>query len=209
MITLHHLNKSRSKRIIWLLEELGIDYSIKAYQRDSQTQLAPAELRAIHPLGKSPVIDEDGFVLAESGAITEYLIDQYAGDKLAPSRGTQDYALYLQWMHFAESSAMLPLLLKIFLAKDGSPTQFLDKYSQIELEKVVGYLNQELQDKTYLVANKLTGADIMMSFIPEVLSQLGQLDNYPNLKRYYVNLAALPLFQKANQLEAQYDQSVA
>ncbi|MBF9003354.1 MULTISPECIES: glutathione S-transferase family protein [Vibrio] len=205
MITLHHLNKSRSKRIIWLLEELGVDYQIKAYQRDSKTQLAPQELKEIHPLGKSPVIDEDGFVLAESGAIIEYLAGRFAENTLVPEKGTQDYALYLQWLHFAESSAMVPTLLKIFLALEPNDTQFLDHYAQVELEKVMGYLNQELANKAYLVGNKLSGADIIMSFIPEVLQQLGALQNYPNLQRYYATLSENPHFQKANKLEAQYD----
>ncbi|MGS0729497.1 glutathione S-transferase, partial [Shewanella sp. 0m-11] len=109
MITLHHLNKSRSKRIIWLLEELGVDYQIKAYQRDSQTFLAPPELKAIHPLGKSPVIEYQQQVIAESGAITQYLIDNHAAGTLAPEKGSPDYVEYLQWLHFAESSAILPL----------------------------------------------------------------------------------------------------
>ena len=119
MITLHHLNKSRSKRIIWLLEELGQPYEIKSYQRDSQTFLAPPELKQIHPLGKSPVIEMDGQVIAESGAITEYLIEKYAADTLAPARDSADYVSYLQWLHFAESSAMLPLILRMLVQKDG------------------------------------------------------------------------------------------
>lgn len=125
MITLHHLNKSRSKRIIWLLEELGVDYHVVAYQRDSVTFLAPPELKAIHPLGKSPVIEADGKVIAESGAITEYLIAKYAPQRLAPAQESDEYVEYLQWLHFAESSGILPLLLKVFLTKDGTQTQFL------------------------------------------------------------------------------------
>lgn len=100
MIKLHHLNQSRSKRIIWLLEELGIDYDIVPYHRDSVTFLAPPELKSIHPLGKSPVIEEDGRVITESGAITEYLIDKYASEKLAPAKGSDDHLDYLQWLHF-------------------------------------------------------------------------------------------------------------
>ena len=115
MIKLHHLNKSRSKRIIWLLEELGVDYDVVAYQRDAVTSLAPPELKAIHPLGKSPVIESDGMVIAESGAITEYLIEQHGAGILSPDRGTKEYVEYLQWLHFAESSAILPLLLKMFI----------------------------------------------------------------------------------------------
>lgn len=130
MITLHHLNKSRSKRIIWLLEELGEAYEIKSYQRDSQTFLAPPELKKIHALGKSPVIEFDGQVIAESGAITEYLIERFAADRLAPARNSQDHINYLQWIHFAESSAILPLLLRMLVAKDGSKTPFLEGYAK-------------------------------------------------------------------------------
>lgn len=136
MITLHHLNKSRSKRIIWLLEELGIDYNVIAYQRDSQTFLAPATLKAIHPLGKSPVIEDDGWVVAESGAITEYLINKYAADTLAPKPGTEEYVAYSQWLHFAESSAILPLLLKMFVDKDGCTTNFMAGYADDEIAKL-------------------------------------------------------------------------
>ncbi|POF55596.1 glutathione S-transferase, partial [Vibrio vulnificus] len=184
MITLHHLNKSRSKRIIWLLEELGVDYQVVAYQRDSVTFLAPPELKAIHPLGKSPVIEADGKVIAESGAITEYLIAKHAPLRLAPAPESAEYVEYLQWLHFAESSGILPLLLKVFLTKDGTQTQFLAQYADAEINKVVGYLDQSLQGKNYLVGETLSGADIMNSFIVEIVQQFGLLEQYPNLARY-------------------------
>ena len=143
MIKLHHLNKSRSKRIIWLLEELGIDYDIVAYQRDATTFLAPAALKQIHSLGKSPVIEDDAVIVSESGAITEYLIDKYSqrfnDTVLAPSRESSDYVQYLQWLHFAESSAILPLLLKMFINKDGCETNFISDYADNEVHKVVNY----------------------------------------------------------------------
>ncbi|EHA1124861.1 glutathione S-transferase family protein [Vibrio navarrensis] len=204
MITLHHLNKSRSKRIIWLLEELGVEYQIVPYQRDSVTFLAPPELKAIHPLGKSPVLEEDGQVIAESGAITEYLIGKDAAERLAPAKESKEYIEYLQWLHFAESSGMLPLLLKVFLLKDGAETKFLAPYADSEISKILSYVEQSLQGKTYLVAEKLTGADIMMSFIVEITAQFGLLAHYPNLARYGETLAAHPCFQKAQALELQY-----
>ncbi|MGI3026918.1 glutathione S-transferase family protein, partial [Vibrio cholerae] len=184
MITLHHLNRSRSKRIIWLLEELEVEYQIVPYQRDSLTFLAPPELKAVHPLGKSPVIEIDGRVIAESGAITEYLIERFAPQHLAPARGSTDYIDYLQWLHFAESSGILPLLLKLFLAKDGVKTQFLEGYANSEAAKVLGYVNAQLEGKNYLVADKLSGADIMMSFIVEGVQTSGMLDHFPNIKAY-------------------------
>ncbi len=205
MITLHHLNKSRSKRIIWLLEELGVDYQVVAYQRDSVTFLAPPELKAIHPLGKSPVIEADGKVIAESGAITEYLIAKHAPQRLAPAPESAEYVEYLQWLHFAESSGILPLLLKVFLTKDGAQTQFLAQYADAEINKVVGYLDQSLQGKNYLVGETLSGADIMNSFIVEIVQQFGLLEQYPNLARYSDTLASHPSFVKAQALEQQYN----
>lgn len=209
MITLHHLNKSRSKRIIWLLEELGIDYKITAYQRDSETFLAPPELRAIHPLGKSPVIEDDGMVIAESGAITEYLINKFAADKLAPAIGSKEYIEYSQWLHFAESSAVLPILLRIFVDMDGCETNFMSDYANTEIGKVISYFDEQLAGKRYLVANKLTGADIMMSFIVEQLASRGILANYSNIARYADQLQSHESLVKAQQLEAQYDGTVA
>ncbi|MFA0087825.1 glutathione S-transferase family protein [Vibrio sp. 10N.261.51.F12] len=204
MITLHHLNKSRSKRIIWLLEELGVDYQIKPYQRDSVTFLAPPELKSIHPLGKSPVLEDDGLIVTESGAITEYLIDKYGKGSLAPARGTREYTEYSQWLHFAESSAILPLLLKLFVTKDGCKTNFLADYADAETAKVLSYFDQSLAGKTYLVDEQLSGADIMMSFIVENLVNNGAIANFSNLEKYAKQLATHDAFNKANQVEVRY-----
>lgn len=204
MITLHHLNKSRSKRIIWLLEELGVDYQIKPYQRDSVTFLAPPELKSIHPLGKSPVLEDDGLIVTESGAITEYLIDKYGKGSLAPARGTREYTEYSQWLHFAESSAMLPLLLKLFVTKDGCKTNFLADYADAETAKVLSYFDQSLAGKTYLVDEQLSGADIMMSFIVENLVNNGAIANFSNLEKYAKQLATHHAFNKADEVEVRY-----
>ena len=201
MIKLHHLNKSRSKRIIWLLEELNISYEIIPYQRDSVSFLAPPELKAVHPLGKSPVIEDGDLVIAESGAITEYLINKYADGQLAPIRDTKEYVEYSQWLHFAESSAILPLLLKMFVAKDGCETNFLAQYADIETEKVISFFNQSLQGKRYLVSDQLTGADIMMSFIAELVQNNGELDKYKNIAIYVQQLASHPAFTRSNEIE--------
>ena len=204
MIKLHHLNKSRSKRIIWLLEELGVDYEVVAYQRDAVTSLAPPELKAIHPLGKSPVIENDGMVIAESGAITEYLIEQHGAGVLSPDKGTKEYVEYLQWLHFAESSAILPLLLKMFITKDGCKTNFVADYADAEVAKIVSYLEQTLAGKRYLVADKLTGADIMMSFIVEIIGKSASFDNLPNIAAYAKQLATHDCFNKAEAVEVKY-----
>lgn len=202
MITLHHLNQSRSKRILWLLEELDQAYQVKAYQRDKVTFLAPPELTAIHPLGKSPVIEHNGLVITESGAITEYLIEQFA-PHLAPAVNSADHVSYVQWLHFAESSAMLPLLLRLFVEKDGCNTNFMAGYADMEVAKVIGYLNASLAGKRYLVADKLTGADIMMSFVIELLAARGELSKYANLERYYQQLNTHAAFIRAGEIETQ------
>merc|ERR1711964_653878 len=142
----------------------GVEYQIEAFQRDKETSLAPEALKAIHPLGKSPVIKDDDLVIAESGAMTEYLIDKYAADRLAPQRGTPEYVEYLQWLHFAESSAMVPLLLKMFLKKDVCKTNFLEAYADGGALKILTYLSEQLDGKDYLVGNQLSGADIMVFF---------------------------------------------
>lgn len=201
MIKLHHLNKSRSKRIIWLLEELNVNYEVVAYQRDSVTFLAPPELKSIHPLGKSPVIEDDGLIIAESGAITEYLIDKYAGGQFAPTRGSKEYVEYSQWLHFAESSAILPLLLKMFVVKDGCETNFLAAYADLETAKVLQFFDASLKEKRYLVADQLTGADIMMSFIVEIVKNNGELDKYKNIATYAKQLATHPAFIRADKIE--------
>jgi glutathione S-transferase len=205
MIKLHHLNKSRSKRIIWLLEELEVDYEIVAYQRNTETFLAPDELKNVHPLGKSPVIEDDGLVIAESGAITDYLITKYGKGKFAPATGTAEFVDYQQWLHFAESSAILPLLLKMFVQKDGAKTQFLEGYADAETAKVISYFNNRLEGKRYLVGDTLTGADFMMSFIVEIVKNAGQLAHFKNLVKYDEQLQSHEKFHTANELEAKYD----
>lgn len=205
MIVLHHLNKSRSKRIIWLLEELGVEYRIEAYQRDPLSNLAPPELKAIHPLGKSPVIEHNGRVIAESGAITEYLCQQYRPDMI-PASDSDQYIDYLQWMHFAESSAMLPLLLKMFVEKDGAKMNMLDQYAQVEVAKVMTYFNQRAGSH-YLVGETLSGADIMMSFIVDALNRGGALAMFPGLKGYHEFLSSHDKFQKAETTESELDKT--
>ncbi|WP_022939882.1 glutathione S-transferase family protein [Psychromonas hadalis] len=205
MIILHHLNKSRSKRIIWLLEELQVEYKIVAYQRDKENFLAPEALKKIHPLGKSPVIEDNGQIIAESGAISEYLISRYGSGKLAPQKETNEYSEYLQWLHFAESSAILPLLMKMYLQKDGCETRYLATYVDSEINNVISYFNDSLKGKTYLINEQLSGADIMMSFIVEILEKNGTLASFEHIKRYADLLKTHHAFNKADLLEAQYE----
>ncbi|WP_227428848.1 glutathione S-transferase family protein [Psychrobacter sp. I-STPA6b] len=211
MIRLHHLNQSRSLRILWLLEVLknqyDIDYEVITHQRDPVTHLATESLKAIHPLGKSPVIEVEGEVVAESGAIVEFLIDRYAPD-LRPQADSMEYAKYLQWIHFAESSLMLPILMEVFVAKEGiRDTQFLLQYIDKEKSKVLNYLNDNLANKSYLVADKLTGADFMLSFVVLMLNKKQALADYPHIAYYAKHLMSLPSLQQAMALEKQYDMS--
>ncbi|PVZ70476.1 glutathione S-transferase family protein [Pelagibaculum spongiae] len=205
MLTLHHLNQSRSKRIIWMLEELGVEYQIKAYQRDAKTFLAPVELKAIHPLGKSPVIENNDLVLAESGAIIEYLIEKFdAKEVFAPAKNSKEYAHYLQWLHFAESSAAFPLLMDYFLKKDASQSEFLNGYVAMELEKILSYLSDHLQQQPWLTGQQFTGADVLISFIFEIASSMGLLADYPVLQDYLARLKLRPAAIKAEQIEAEH-----
>ena len=205
MIKLHHLNASRSIRILWLLEEIGQPYELITYQRDATTHLAPPSLKAIHPLGKSPVIELDGKVIAESGAIVELLIKKFA-PQLAPDELSATYSDYLQWLHFAESSAMLPFLLKVFNqyeSKCGTSLKFLDSYAEVEFSKVFSYLNDHLDGKTFLVDERLTGADFMLGFVVQgALKMLNCGSKYPHIKRYIDNLESLSSYQKAMRLDA-------
>ena len=186
MITLHHLNASRSLRILWLLEEMGEPYTLIRYQRDPATRLAPASLKNIHPLGKSPVIELDGQVLVESGAIVEYLIRRFA-PRLEPAFSSPDYLPYLQWIHFAESSAMVPVLLKLFTQFEtnaGTQLKFLDCYTRTEFDKVLGYLDSALVNKTFIVGDTLSGADFMLAFVAiTVVEQMKCGAQYPHLLR--------------------------
>lgn len=204
MIKLHHLNASRSIRILWLLEEIGQPYEIIKYQRDANSNLAPQSLKAIHPLGKSPVIELDNKVIAESGAIVELLIKRFAPE-LAPDQLSAEYSDYLQWIHFAESSAMLPFLLKVFNryeSKCGTSLKFLDSYAETEFHKVFGYLNDYLDGKTFLVEERLTGADFMLGFVVQsALEMLKCADKYPHIASYIKNLESLKSYQSALRIE--------
>jgi glutathione S-transferase len=199
MIEVHHLNNSRSQRILWLLEELEVPYGIVPYQRDPATRLAPPALRAIHPLGKSPVIRDGGLTIAESGAIVEYLVGRYGDGSLAPARdfASPDYVAYLHWLHFAEGSAMLPLLLKLYvglLREAGAP---LKPRIDSELQSHFAYMSAALGERDYFVANTFSAADIQLSFVLDAGAARGPLKDYPNLANLHERLKARPAYQRA------------
>ncbi|ARB29472.1 glutathione S-transferase family protein [Pseudomonas tolaasii] len=204
MITVHHLNNSRSQRILWLLEELGLPYEIKRYSRDPKTNLAPAELKAINPLGKSPVIEDGSLVLIESAAIIDYLIRRHGQGRLQPEPSTAAYDKYVQWLHFAEGSAMLPLMLNLYVGRLGDAGAPLQPRIQSEVANYLGYLNDVLADTPYLLGDELSGADIQLSFIGEVAGAQGKLQAYPNLVAWVKRFQARPAYRKAVEKGGEY-----
>ena len=197
MIIVHHLNDSRSQRVLWLLEELGVPYEIQPYQRNAQTRLAPPELKAIHPLGKSPVISDDGRVLIESGAIIDYIIRHHGGGRLQPDPASPAYDDYVQWLHFAEGSAMLPTLLKLYVSRLGAAGAPLEPRIESEIANHFGYMDASLAGHDYLLGDDLTGADIQLSFVGEIAGTRANRAAYPNVEAWVRRFQARPAYQAA------------
>ena len=202
MIIVHHLNNSRSQRILWLLEELGLPYEIKRYQRDPKTNLAPPELKAINALGKSPVIEDGANVVIESGAIVDYLIRHHGGGRLQPAAGTPDFEVYKQWLHYAEGSAMLPLMLRLYVGRLGDGGAPLKPRIDSELANHLGYVDKSLEGRDFLVGDSLTGADIQMSFVAEAARDLRA--QYPAMDAWIRRLWARPAYQRGLQRGGPY-----
>jgi glutathione S-transferase len=196
MLIVHHLNDSRSQRILWLLEEMGTPYEIKKYQRDSVTNLAPPELKAVHPLGKSPVVTVGAEVLAESGMIIDVLARRYGSD-LAVDVASPLYPAYAHWLHFAEGSAMLPFLLALYTSRLGEAAAPLQPRISAEILNHLAYIEGQLAGESYLVGDRLTGADIQMIFVGEIAKGQGALAQLPNMKHWLDGLHARPQWQKA------------
>ncbi|MCV2356771.1 glutathione S-transferase [Paucibacter sp. B2R-40] len=197
MIEIHHLNESRSRRITWMLEELGQPYEVISYQRDAVTRLAPPELMAIHPLGKAPVLRDGGLVMIESGAIIEYLVRRYGNGRFAPVLGTPDYNRYSQFLHYAEGSAMLPLMLKLYVGRLGEAGAPLQPRISSELQNHLGYLEAELEGRDYFVGDQLSGADVQLSFVAQIAVKGAPAEAYPNLRRFVAMLEARPAYKRA------------
>ena len=197
MLTLHHLNDSRSQRVLWLLEELGTPYEIVRYQRDATTRLAPPELTKVHPLGKSPVITDGDFTIAESGAIVDYLIRRYAKGNLMPAIGSRDYETYNEWLHYSEGSAMLPLLLHLYVSRLKEAGAPLHPRIDSEIANHLGYVDGALKGREFFVGSALTGADIQMSFVGEMAKVFNKLAPYPNLAAWLSRMHARPAFQRS------------
>ncbi len=196
MLKVHHLNNSRSQRILWLMEELGLAYEIVRYQRDATTNLAPPELLAVHPLGKSPVFEDDDNRIAESGAIVEYVVDRYGGGRLQPAAKSKDHVAYLEWLHYAEGSAMLPLMMRLYVLRLGEAGEPLHPRIESETANHLGYISGALGAREYLLGD-FTGADVQVSFVMEVARAFGKLADYANLDAYLARLHARPAFQRS------------
>ena len=197
MIVIHHLNDSRSQRVLWLLEELGLDYEIKRYARDAVTRLAPPELKAVHPLGKSPVLTDQGLTLIESGAIVDHLIRRHGGGRLQPDPATPAYDVYVQWLHYAEGSAMLPFMLQIYTGRLAEGAAPLRPRIDSEMANHLGFIEQSLAGRDYLLGDELTGADVMLSFVGEIARAFGRLAAYPNTAAWLSRLQARPAYLAA------------
>jgi len=220
MIIVHHLNNSRSQRVLWLLEELGLAYDIKHYQRDPKTMLAPPELTKVHPLGKSPVIEHEGNIVAESGAILEYLVEKHGNDRLVPPAGTPDKLRWRYFMHYAEGSLMSPLLMKLVFDKvESSPAPFFVKpikraiaqkvmssFVQPNIDRHLAYLESELANRDWFAGNEFSAADIQMSFpLEAAAARAGLGASHPRLQAFLQRIHARPAYQRALERGGPYE----
>ncbi len=216
MLTVHHLNNSRSQRVLWLLEELAVPYEIVKYQRDPKTMLAPPELQKIHPLGKSPVVTDNGATLAESAAILEYIVETYGEGRFVPAKGTPDYNRYRYYMHYAEGSLMPMLLVKLLMGRVRKAPALVrpiakaiagkvdDTFTNPNLARHVGFLASELAKAPYFAGQELSVADIQMSFPMEAIA--ARVPDVPAvIKEYVARIHDRPAFKKALERGGPYD----
>lgn len=219
MLTLHHLENSRSQRILWLLEELGVEYRIKRYKRDAKTGLAPPELLAVHPLGKSPVITDGDLTIAESGAIVEYLVGNYDDGRLLPAAGTPERLAYTYWLHYAEGSFMPLMIVSLILNRiETAPMPFFIKpvakgiaakvregYLSQNVTRNLAFMESSLEKTTWFCGNEMTAADIQMSFAVEAAEvRINLPTDYPQLGSFLARIRALPAYQAALQRGGPY-----
>jgi len=219
MVVVHHLENSRSQRVLWLLEELGVPYEVKRYERDKQTMLAPPELLAVHPLGKSPVIVDDGVTVAESGAIIEYLVDKYGAGRLIPAAGTRERLRYTYWLHYAEGSAMPPLLLKLVFDRVATgpapwPISLIarkiaaaveESFIGPNIKRHLDFLESELTAREWFTGAEFTAADVQMSFPVELAQARAGLNaSRPRLLEFLQRIRARDAYKRALQRGGPY-----
>lgn len=206
MIVVHHLNNSRSQRVLWLLEELGIDYEIKFYERDQKTMLAPTSLREVHPLGKSPVITDAENTVAESGAIIEYIVDRYGNGQLIPPSGTPERLRYTYWLHYAEGSAMPPLVMNLVFNRFGVGDSVNEGFIAPQIKLHFDYIEGELRKSTWFVGEEFTAADIQMSFPLEIVAMEAELiSSRPKIQQFIERIHARPAYKRALERGGKYD----
>lgn len=218
MITVHHLNNSRSQRVLWLLEELGVLYEVKRYERDKTTMLAPKELKAVHPLGKSPVITEDGRTIAETGAIIEYVLERHGKGRLIPPPGTDERLRYTYWLHYAEGSAMTPLLLKLIFTRlpENAPgllrglvksiaSKANERLADPQIRTHLDYWDSELSKAEWFAGNEFSAADIMMSFPLEAAAARASAKSRPMVKAFLDRIHERRAYQAALKKGGPYD----
>lgn len=198
MLKVHHLRVGRSIFTVWFLEELGAPYELEIYVRNEMGR-APPELKNAHPLGKSPVIDDDGFVLAESGAIALYLLEKFDPDNQfgPPTGDPKARAEWMQWLMYSEASAFAPLLIKLLLSRDETKPAIFDMFSSGEVALQLGYLEARLSDRQYIMGDRFQASDIGITYIAQMAERLGELGPYPNLAAYLARNTARPAFQRA------------
>jgi glutathione S-transferase len=225
MITVHHLNNSRSQRVLWMLEELGLKYDVVYHQRDPKTNLAPQSLRRVHPLGKAPILVDDEKTLLESGAILEYLVETYGRGKFKPAPGTPEALRYSFWMHFAEGSAMTPLLLSLIFSRVANPPLpmplklivapiakgIADQVRKLliapNLKSQQAYMEAELERSTWFAGSEFTAADVQMSFVVEASQARGDVttSSHPKLSSYLDRIHSRPLYRRALEVGGPYN----
>ncbi len=199
MITLHHLRIGRSIFTVWLLEELGVEYQLEVYLRDPKTMRAPDSLQKIHPLGKSPVIDDDGLIIAESSAITTYLLEKYdAEHRLAPPRSNlAAWAKFTRWLHYPEGSVFLPLLVKMLLMRSEQPHATFEAYSEKEIRLHFDYIAKQLGSSEFILGDDFTAADVGVAYVVSMAKRLGLLNSWPPLSAYLARVQARPAYLRA------------
>ena len=197
MITVHHLDESRSQRILWLLEELQIPYQISFYWRDRRTKMAPAELQQVHPLGKSPIITDDGRAIAESGAIIEYIVRHYGEGRLRPDPATPAFDDYMYWLHYAEGSASLPFVIDPIARSFGKMAAPLQRRVDHERALNLGYIERCLGQNDYLLGDELTAADVQMSFVGELAVAFADVSSFPRLDAWVTRFQSRPAYRSA------------
>ncbi len=197
MITVHHLNQSRSTRVLWLLEELNAPYNVVEHTRDATTHLAPASLKAIHPLAKAPVIVDDGITLCESGAVMEYILNTYGDQRLRPKQDSNEYYAYLEWLHFAEGSLALPVITSMLMSMEERGAKPLDGYIKKELHLDFSYIEARLIQVTYFAGDDFSAADIMMTIMLGIAASLSMLKHYPNTQAYLARMQERSAYKKA------------